>query len=133
MAAERLDRDILPGTIKPVNYDISIYDLEFGGAFSYRGTVSILSKIIKSSKEIVLNSHQLKIHAVEVSLEHSKTQQKVQSKYISYDVPRQRATIFFAEDLPVSDKALIVIRFQGIMNNDMAGFCMYSVANIFPR
>lgn len=125
MAARKLDRDILPDTIKPINYDISIYDLELGGDFSYQGTVSILSKVAKSTKELILNSHQLKIHNVQVFVEHTKTEQQFASTDIVYDAPRQRATITFAEDLPVSEKALIVIKFQGTMNNDMAGFCMY--------
>jgi hypothetical protein len=120
--ATMLDRDILPDVVKPVNYDISIYDLELGGAFSYQGTVSILSRITKSTKEILLNSHQLKIHSAEVSLEHTKTQQSVKASDISYDAPRQRATLSFSEELPPSEKALIVIKFQGTMNNDMAGF-----------
>ena len=117
-----LDRDILPDIIKPQNYAISIYDLELGGAFSYQGTVSILSKIVKASKEIVLNSHQLKIHSAEVTLEHTKTQQSFKSTGISYDIPRQRATISFGDDLPPSDKATLIIKFQGTINNDMAGF-----------
>jgi aminopeptidase N len=116
------DRDILPDNIKPINYDISLFDLELGGAFTYQGSVSILSKITMSSKTITLNSHQLKIHSAEVSLEHTKTQQSFKSSDISYDVPRQRATISFPEDLPVSEKVTIIIKFEGIMNNNMAGF-----------
>jgi hypothetical protein len=53
-----LDRDVLPGAIKPTNYDLSIYDLELGGGFSYQGTVNILAKVTQSTKEIILNSHQ---------------------------------------------------------------------------
>ncbi|KAH6723326.1 aminopeptidase-like protein [Leptodontidium sp. MPI-SDFR-AT-0119] len=116
------DRDILPDNIKPINYDLSLYDIELGGAFSYQGTVSILSKIVKSSKEITLNAHLLKIHTVEISLEHTKTQQTFKSSGISYDAPRQRTTISFTEDLPASEKALITIKFEGTINNDMAGF-----------
>lgn len=122
MASVAADRDILPPNVKPVNYDISLYDLELGGAFSYQGTVSILSKIVESTKEITLNSHQLKIQGAEVSIEHTKTQQSFKSTDISYDAPRQRATITFGDELPVSEKALIVIKFQGTINNDMAGF-----------
>lgn len=116
------DRDILPDNIKPVNYDISLYDIELGGGFSYQGTINILSKIIKSSKEITLNTHQLKIHSAEVQLKHTKTQQSINSAAISYDAPRQRATISFNEELPVSEKATLVIKFEGIINNNMAGF-----------
>jgi aminopeptidase N len=116
------DRDILPDNIKPINYDISLFDIELGGAFSYQGTVSILSKILKPSKEITLNTHQLKIHSAEVLLEHTKTQQSFKSTGVSYDAPRQRATILFEEELPVSEKATLVIKFEGTVNNDMAGF-----------
>ena len=122
MASSDTDRDILSDNVKPINYDISLYDLEFGGTFTYQGTVSILSKIAKSTKEISLNSHQLKIHSVEVSLEHTKTQQSIKATDVSYDVTKQRATITFAEELPASEKALVIIKFQGTMNNDMAGF-----------
>ncbi|KAK2629387.1 hypothetical protein QTJ16_000207 [Diplocarpon rosae] len=116
------DRDILPDNIRPLNYDISIYDIELGGAFSYTGTVKILSRIVRSSREIILNTHLLKIHSAEVSLEHRKTQQAFKSSAISYDVPRQRVSISFAEDLPASEEALIFITFEGTINNDMAGF-----------
>lgn len=122
MAIDFNDRDILPSTVKPINYDISIYDLELGGDFTYQGTVNILSKVVNSSKEIVLNSHQLKIHSAEVKLEHSKTQQTFTASEISYDVPRQRVTLSFPEEVPISEKASIVLRFQGTINNDMAGF-----------
>jgi aminopeptidase N len=121
-SATASDRDILPGTIKPINYDISLYDLELGGQFSYQGTVKILSKIVTSSNQIVLNSHQLKIHSADVFLTSTKTEHTYGSVDISYDAPRQRATITFGEDLPVSDKATLVIKFQGTINNDMAGF-----------
>lgn len=116
------DRDILPDSVKPINYDISIFDIEHGGAFSYQGSVSILSKITTPTREIVLNAHQLKIHSAEISLEHTKTQQVFKSTGTSYDVPRQRATLSFPDELPASEKALLVIKFQGTINNDMAGF-----------
>lgn len=117
-----IDRDILPGNVKPVNYHISLYDLELGGGFSYQGTVTISSKIVASSKEITLNAHQLKIYSAEVFVEHTKTLQSFKATDISYDAPRQRATFSFAEDLPTSDKASLIIKFQGTINNDMAGF-----------
>lgn len=119
MAAARLDRDILPVTVRPINYGISIYNLELGGQFSYQGTVSILSAIVKATKEVVLNSHQLEIHSAHVSIDQTLS---FQSTAVSYDVSRQRVTISFPEDLPVSEKALIIIGFKGTINNDMAGF-----------
>lgn len=120
------DRDVLPDNIKPINYDISLFDLELSGAFTYQGTVTILAKIQKQSTEITLNTHELKIHGVEVSLEHTKTQQSFKSTGVTYDGPRQRATITFAEEIPVSEKATITIKFEGVINQSMAGFSMAS-------
>jgi aminopeptidase N len=117
-----LDRDILPDNVKPLHYDLSIYDLEHANAFSYQGTVSILAKITQITNEIVLNAHQLTISAAEVSVEQAKSQQTFKSTGISYDVPRRRAIISFQDHLPVSDKVLITLKFQGTTNQDMAGF-----------
>jgi aminopeptidase N len=122
MAAELFDRDVLPGDVKPINYDLSIYDLEFSGSFTYQGTVSISVKIVRSTNEIVLNSNQIIIHGAEVTVEQAKSQQTFKATGIQFDVPQRRATISFRDALPVSDRAVITLRFQGTMNNDMAGF-----------
>lgn len=52
--------------VKPVNYNISLYDLELGGEFSYQGTVKIDLNVKNATKEIVLNAHQLKVNSAEV-------------------------------------------------------------------
>jgi aminopeptidase N len=122
MSPSRSDRDVLPDAVKPINYDLSLYDLEFGGAFSYQGTVAILAKIVRSTNEIILNTHQLIIHSAEVSVEQAKSQQSFISTDISLDAARRRATILFPTNLPVSDRALITLKFQGTINHDMAGF-----------
>jgi aminopeptidase N len=122
MSVGHSDRDILPDTVKPVHYDLSLYDIELGGAFSFQGTVKITTKVLKNTKSIVLNSHQLKIHDSEVLVEQSKTQKTLKSLAISYDAPKQRATIEFSEEIPVSEAIVIVINFQGTINNEMAGF-----------
>ncbi|KAI1006473.1 Aminopeptidase 2 [Podosphaera aphanis] len=116
------DRDILPDTFRPVNYAISLSNLEFGGNFNYMGTVTILSTINRSSKELTLNAHQLKILSAKASIKLADTRLSILSTEVVYDVPKQRATIYFAEELPVSEEAVIIIKFQGIINNDMAGF-----------
>ena len=115
-------RDVLPGNIKPINYDLSIYDLELGGSFTYQGTVSILAKILRSTNEIILNSHQLIIHSAEVTVELAKSQQSFKTSGIWFDVPRRRVTISFQDALPITEKAVITLKFEGTMNHDMAGF-----------
>jgi aminopeptidase N len=121
-ASTPADRDILPDTVKPSNYAISLYDIELGGAFSYKGTVAITANIKKSTKSIILNSHQLKVHGAEVVVEFQKTKQTIPSTAVSYDAPKQRVTIDFADELPATENVLITIKFQGTINNDMAGF-----------
>lgn len=120
--AEKLDRDVLPDVVKPINYAISIYDIELGGTFGYQGTVSVTAKILRATKEIVLNAIDLVLHTAEVQVESAKTQTSIPSSSISYDVKKQRATIFFEDEIPATDSALIVIKFQGTINNTMAGF-----------
>ncbi|KAG9229002.1 aminopeptidase-like protein [Amylocarpus encephaloides] len=122
------DREILPNNLKPVNYDISIYDIELGGAFSYQSTVSIQSNIIRPTKEIVLNTHELTIHSAEVLVD-SKT---FKSTSTSYDISKQRATLSFRDEVPVSDSALLVIKFQGTINNVMAGFYRSKYKPVVP-
>lgn len=121
-SSQILDRDILPDNVKPVNYDISIHDIELGGAWSYQGTVDISARILKGTKEIVLNSHLLKIHSAQVFIESTKTQSSYKSSNISYDATKQRVTISFPDELPASEKASVVINFEGTVNKDMAGF-----------
>lgn len=60
------DRDILPDTIKPLNYDLSLFNLEFGGNWSYDGLVKIESKVKSDTKELVINSKELEITGAEV-------------------------------------------------------------------
>ncbi len=47
------DRDILPDAIKPLNYDLFLFNLEFGGSWSYDGLVKIDSEV----KQILSEAH----------------------------------------------------------------------------
>lgn len=116
-----LDRDTLPKTVKPVHYDISLYGLEYK-TFTYQGTVSILAEITESTKEITLNSYQLKIHGAEVQTEQGKSQSSIKATNVTYEEKRQRATLAFDYGIPASKNVTIVVKFQGTMNSDMAGF-----------
>ncbi|RKF60679.1 Alanine/arginine aminopeptidase [Erysiphe neolycopersici] len=122
MVITNTDRDILPNHVKPINYNLSLYDLELQGNFKYQGTVRILSTFVKSFKEITLNAHEIQLHSAEIHLELSETQQTFESVDISYDVSRQRVTIHFPVEIPKTERGTIVIRFQGKINNNMAGF-----------
>lgn len=85
MALKASDRNILPAKcanmapychewtslttnsrIKATNYNLSLFDLEFGGKWSYSGLVKIDSKIAESTDEIVINTKELDILSAEV-------------------------------------------------------------------
>jgi hypothetical protein len=44
-----------------LNYNLSLFDLELGGGWSYNGVVKIDTAVLKASKEIVINSKELEI------------------------------------------------------------------------
>lgn len=105
-----------------MNYNLSLYDLELSGAWSYQGTVKIDAEVKADTKEIILNTYKLKIHGAEVQTEQNKTEGSIKTNNVSYDEKNQRATLHFEQSVPQSHKAVITITFQGTINNDMAGF-----------
>ena len=81
---------------KPSHYDLSIHDIEFGGSFTYQGTVAIKTKIDKKDgfTDLVVNTHQLKLHSAELKT----TEGIYEAKDISYEEKRHRATFDFGRD-----------------------------------
>lgn len=99
---------------KPTNYKLSIHDIEFGGNFTYQGTVAIDVNIKndESWSDLVLNAHQLKIHSAEL-----KTDTTSEAKDISYDEKRQRVTLDFGTKFQYKGDAVITVKFEGTINN----------------
>ena len=52
--------------IKPLNYNLSLFDLEFGGKWAYSGLIKIYSKITEQTDKIVINTKELEIQSAEV-------------------------------------------------------------------
>lgn len=104
--------------MKPSHYDLSLYDLELGGAFTFQGTVKIDVAISSPIKELRLNAHQLKVNNASISS--NGTSQK--SSEILYVEPSQRVSLRFSDDIQSTESAVLSIDYSGIMNNDMAGF-----------
>ena len=69
-----------------------------------------------------MNAHQLKIHSTKLYVDQSKTDHRIESTDVVYNKDAQRATIQFDQEFPASEKAVLEIEFQGIMNDKMAGF-----------
>ncbi|KJZ73130.1 hypothetical protein HIM_07514 [Hirsutella minnesotensis 3608] len=115
------DRETLPDHVKPTHYHVSLRNLEFKN-WTYKGTVVIDVDISKPTNKIVLNTLEIKLLKAKVALDQAKSAETIQSDNFSYDEKAQRATITFDRELPPSKKASVSIDFEGIMNNDMAGF-----------
>ncbi|GAA88154.1 aminopeptidase B [Aspergillus luchuensis IFO 4308] len=113
------DRDILPDVVKPVHYNVSLFDLQFGGSWSYKGIVKIDSNVTRPTKSIVLNSKEIEVQDAEVFGKDGTKLAKASN--IAYDTKSERVTFTFAEEIHPAD-VVLSISFTGIMNNAMAGF-----------
>ncbi|KAH8885332.1 hypothetical protein GQ53DRAFT_365934 [Thozetella sp. PMI_491] len=111
------DRDILPDNFKPVHYDLVLTDLDFD-SWSYKGTVTIEGELVKPAKEIVLNILKLTLASAKVTA----GDQSWDATSLTDDSQKQRATLAFAEELPIAPKASLVVEFTGEINHDFAGF-----------
>jgi Peptidase M1 N-terminal domain len=105
--------------IKPLNYNLSLFNLEFGGNWGYDGLVKIDSKVTKATQEVVLNTKELKITSADILDEEGKAICSMTD--VSYDTSNERATIKLSKSVP-SGAAVIAIKFKGTMNSSMAGF-----------
>ncbi|EAW14671.1 M1 family metallopeptidase [Aspergillus clavatus NRRL 1] len=113
------DRDTLPDVSKPVHYDVSLFDLELGGLWGYKGIVKIDCKISRPTKEIVLNCKEIEVQNVEVL---GKDDSKLaEASAITYDKKSERVSFGFSQEITQSD-IVLSIAFKGTMNSAMAGF-----------
>ncbi|KYK56145.1 aminopeptidase [Drechmeria coniospora] len=115
------DREVLPDNVKPIHYKVSLGELDFK-AWTYKGTVTIDVEVVKPTKQIVLNTLEIKLSRAKLMLDHTKSSQAIESTNFGYDDRAQRATITFDQEIPVSRQASVAIDFEGVLNNDMAGF-----------
>ncbi|KAK4580351.1 hypothetical protein LTR86_000554 [Recurvomyces mirabilis] len=115
------DRDILPADVKPVHYAISLFDLQFGGDWKYSGKVDIDLEVKNSTKSITLNTLNVEVHSAEVLSEAGKTASSVKASKISYNEKAHQCTLEFDQAISGSPKAVLSIKFEGVINDQMAG------------
>ena len=60
------DRDVLSDEVKPIHYDIKLFDLELGGSFNFQGLVNIEFNVKSAIESVTLNAHQLLIHGATI-------------------------------------------------------------------
>jgi aminopeptidase N len=112
------DRDVLPSSIKPVHYSISVFDLQWAPTWSYQGTVQIKLLIKEEVREIQINTLELDFSEAELLL----SNKSVKASNITFNEKQHRATITFSEAIPATDHATLSIKYSGTMNRKMAGF-----------
>ncbi len=104
----------LPPTVVPSHYDIKI-EPDLANA-SFRGTVGIDVEIVEPTSAVVLNAIELDLERASIEVGDAE-----QLASISLDEEAERATLTVVSELPAGP-ARIVIRFTGILNNDLRGF-----------
>lgn len=112
------DRSVLPDSLVPVHYEISLTDLLFNDPWTYHGLVKIHVKVQRSTRMVILNTKKLELQDTRILVDGKLV---AESSTCSYDPDEQRATIALEESIPEGD-ALIAINFIGCMNFDMCGF-----------
>ena len=74
-------------------------------------------------KSITLNSYQLTIHEATIKATETKTESTVPATNISYDEKGRTATLDFGQKIHHDNgKSVLSMKFDGILNNAMAGF-----------
>lgn len=83
---------------------------------------SITGELVKPTKDITLNTLELKLTSAKLVTDAGKGNAELASTSFSDDTQKQRTTITFPEEIQPSAKATLTINFTGIINHDMAGF-----------
>ncbi|KAG0164361.1 Aminopeptidase 2 mitochondrial [Apophysomyces sp. BC1034] len=119
-SAQVPERQVLPTNVRPVHYDLSLKpNLE---TFVFYGRVKVDLEVNQDSNTIILNTHDIKIHSATLTSASLKTESKQAATDITYDEKKDLATLTFAESVPANSKAVLDIYFEGILNDQMAGF-----------
>lgn len=84
--------------------------------------LSIAGELVKPTKEITINTLELKLTTAKLVSQSGKGHGEWESSTFSDDTQKQRSTITFPEEIQSSAKATLTIGFTGIINHDMAGF-----------
>ncbi|CAO3614306.1 unnamed protein product [Cunninghamella blakesleeana] len=110
------ERQVLPTVVKPTHYDLWLKpDLE---AFVFDGHVKVDLEVVEETRVITLNTHEIKIHSATLIQESD----SFTSSDITYDEKKTESTLTFPGSIKAGKKALLDIKFEGILNDQMVGF-----------
>lgn len=110
-------REVLPKNVKPLHYDV-ILEPNFK-TFKYDGTVEIELDVVEDTKSISLNSIEIDVKETKIIAGDSVI---ASSPKLSFDEDSQTTKIDFDQTIPAGTKAKLVQKFEGTLNDNMAGF-----------
>lgn len=117
------ERNILPKNVKPLHYDIQIYDIDIK-KFTFNGKVSIDFAVVEATKQIQVNFKDMEIQEAKVTLEQAKTHAEFSVESIEHDIDAEVATFHLTEEISPSlcHSLTLSLTYAGKILDNMAGF-----------
>ncbi|KIX95501.1 uncharacterized protein Z520_08621 [Fonsecaea multimorphosa CBS 102226] len=114
--------NLLSNCVKPLHYNLRIFNIEFGGEWAYEGRVIIDAEAIAPEDRLVINAYQIEILRSEVSfdLDGSSLTHSATSTILNEN--DQQACLSFRDTIPKGSFQLS-IAFKGRISQSMTGFC----------
>ncbi|KAI8341908.1 peptidase family M1-domain-containing protein [Chlamydoabsidia padenii] len=113
---QQQERQVLPTCVKPLHYDLWLKP--HLDTFVFDGHVKVNLAVNEETNVITLNTREIKIISATLAFDdavHSSTE-------ISYDPKKTLAFLTFPEAAPAQTQAVLDIKFEGILNDQMTGF-----------
>ncbi|KAK4616064.1 Aminopeptidase 2 [Fulvia fulva] len=110
-------RVVLPKNVKPLHYNVTL-EPNFK-TFKYDGKVEIELDVVEDTKAISLNSLEIDIKHTEIKAGGSTI---TSSPKLTHDEDTQTTHVEFTETIPAGTKATLIQKFEGTLNDNMAGF-----------
>jgi aminopeptidase N len=116
------DREVLPKTLKPVHYDLSVYNIDIE-SYTFNGTVVIDYDVNSKADSIHLNYRGIKITDASVKVHQTKTESSIDVKDIAYHDATEVVILKLAEPISANaSKVQLTINYSAKIWDNMAGF-----------
>lgn len=109
-----VDREVLPSSIKPINYKVTL-EPNFDD-FTFSGEETITLKVVEPTSTVTLNTLEIEYLQVKIN------EEEIDASTYEFDEEKQRVSFKVSKELQVDDDASLYIKFKGILNDQMAGF-----------
>ncbi|TQN68925.1 Aminopeptidase 2, partial [Colletotrichum shisoi] len=113
-------RELLPTNVVPRHYDLTL-EPNFE-TLKFDGLVKIDFDVAEDSNTVSLNTHEIEIKHVSLSLSADGQEKSLSDPNITYDESKQTHSFEFKDKLTKGGKGTLEIKFVGELNDKMAGF-----------